>query len=141
VEIEVRGWQPADVMLREIAESDFCYLPYWFEPAKRRHVELSFPNKFETYLAAGRPVFFHGPEYAGIAEAVHKFGVGLCVHNLSQSEILAALEKMITDLSLRKSFSRAAILAFHSEFNSNVMMANFAGLIGIDPGMFFVDQH
>jgi hypothetical protein len=136
VEIEVRGWQPAETMLREIAGTDFCYLPYWFEPAKRRHAELSFPNKFETYLAAGRPVLFHGPEYAGIGEAVQKYGVGLCLHSLSQPEIIAAVDKMITDIQLRESFSRAAILAFHSEFNSHVMMANFAALIGIDSRIF-----
>ena len=140
VQIEARGWQPADRMLRELAQTDFCYLPYWFEPAKCRHVKLSFPNKFETYLAAGRPVLFHGPEYAGIGEAVRKYGVGLCLHSLSQPEIIAAVDRMINDIQLRESFSRAAILAFHSEFNANVMMANFAGLIGIDPG-FLVNQN
>jgi hypothetical protein len=133
VEIDVRGWQPAEKMLRQIAATDFCYLQYWFEPAKRRHAELSFPNKFETYLAAGRPVLFHGPEYAGIAEAVDKYGVGLCVHSLSEEAIAASLERMISDFHLRESFSRAAILAFHAEFNAGVMMKNFAELIGVDP--------
>jgi hypothetical protein len=120
-------------MSHEIAEADFCFLPYLFEHAERRYAELSLPNKFEAYLAAGRPVLFHGPEYAGSGEAVRKYGVGLCLHSLSQPEIIAAVEKMINDIQLRESFSRAAILAFHSEFNAKVMMANFAGLIGIDP--------
>ncbi len=133
VEIEARGWQPADVMLKEIADTDFCYLPYWFEPAKRRHVELSFPNKFETYLAASRPIFFHGPDYAGIAESVRQHGVGLCAHNLNQGEIIAAIEKMISDFQLRDGLSRSAISAFHAEFNAEVMIRNFAELIGAEP--------
>jgi glycosyltransferase involved in cell wall biosynthesis len=133
IRIEARGWQPADLMLREIAETDFCYLPYWFEPRKRRHVELSFPNKFETYLAAGRPVLYHGPDYAGIAETIKKYRVGLCVHSLDQDQITSALERLIIDSSLRDSLRQAANAAFHAEFNADVMMRNFAEMIGVDP--------
>ena len=131
VEVESRGWQAADVMLREIAETDFCYLPYWFEPAKRRHVELSFPNKFETYMAAGRPVLYHGPEYAGIAKTIRDHAVGSCVHSLNGDVVSATLAEFITDSSLRASYSRAALAAFHSEFNATVMMRNFARLLGL----------
>jgi glycosyltransferase involved in cell wall biosynthesis len=133
VEIETRGWQPAEVMLQELAATDFCYLPYWFEPTKRRHVELSFPNKFETYLAAGRPVFYHGPEYAGIASTVRDYGVGLCVASLDPEVIAAALTRLIREGSLRRSYADAAMSAFRSEFNAEVMMANFARLIGVAP--------
>lgn len=136
IEIDTRGWQPSDVMLRELAEADFCYLPYWFEPSKRRHVELSFPNKFETYLAAGRPVVFHGPVYAGIAEAVKQYGVGICIHTLREDEIIANVERLITDQPIRESFEKAAISAFHAEFNAKAMMRKFSALIGVDPSIF-----
>jgi glycosyltransferase involved in cell wall biosynthesis len=133
VEIENWGWHSPEVMLRELAATDFCYLPYWFDPAKRRHVELSFPNKFETYLAAGRPVFYHGPEYAGIASAVQDYGVGLCVSSLDQDVIASALTRLIQEKALRRSFEKAALSAFRSEFNAEVMLANFAQLIGVSP--------
>ncbi len=134
--IEVKGWQPADQkLLNEVAKTDFCYLPYSFESAKRWRAELSFPNKFETYIAAGRPVFFHGPEYAGIAETIREYGVGLCVHSLKQDEIISTLERLIVDTSLRASYSRAATAAFHSEFNAGAMFRQFAELIGVDPRM------
>jgi glycosyltransferase involved in cell wall biosynthesis len=120
-------------MLAQIAQTDFCYLPYWFDPGKRRHAELSFPNKFETYLAAGRPVLFHGPDYAGIAAAVQEYGVGICVHSLNQDEIASALERLILDASLRETLSQRATAAFQAEFNAAVMMKNFATLIGVDP--------
>jgi glycosyltransferase involved in cell wall biosynthesis len=135
IEVEIRGWQPQDRMLEEIAECDFCYLTYWFEPKKRRHVELSFPNKFETYLAAGRPVLYHGPAYAGIAEAVRQYGVGMCIHSLEEGEIQAKLISMISDQHLRDSFEKAAYAAFHAEFNAQTMMNNFSALIGIDPAL------
>ncbi len=129
VQIEIKGWLPAQVMLRELASADFCYFPYWFAPAKRRHAEFSFPNKFETYLAAGKPVLFHGPEYAGITEIIHKYGVGLCVHSLKEEEIIRAVERLAQDAALRNSFSRAAIAAFHAEFNAKTMMRNFEKFI------------
>jgi len=133
VALDFRGWQPAQVMLRELAATDFCYLPYWFAPDKRRHVELSFPNKFETYLAAGRPVLYHGPDYAGIARTVREYGVGLCVSSLDPEAIAAALTRLIRDEELRRSCAAAALRAFHSEFNAGVMLANFARLIGVAP--------
>jgi glycosyltransferase involved in cell wall biosynthesis len=133
VEIEDRGWQPAEMMLQEIADTDFCYLPYWFEPHKRRHVELSFPGKFGTYLAAGRPVLFHGPEYADIAWTVRQYGVGVCVHSLLLKDITAAVERLILDAPFRESCIRAAQAAFQSEFNAGQMLENFARLIGVDP--------
>ena len=135
IEVEARGWQPQDMMIEEIAECDFCYLTYWFEPKKRRHVELSFPNKFETYLAAGRPVLYHGPAYAGIADAVRQYGVGMCIHSLGEKEIRRNLVTMISDHHLRHSFEKAAYAAFHAEFNAQTMMHNFSTLIGINPDL------
>jgi len=133
VPVEVCGWQPAQVMLQELAGTDFCYLPYWFGPAKRRHTQLSFPNKFETYLAAGRPVLFHGPAYAGVAQAVREHAVGVCVHSLQQEAVAAAVEKLARGPALRASLSRAALRAFYAEFNARVMMEQFAQLIGVGP--------
>lgn len=135
VEIDFRGWQPQEMMLQEIAQTDFCYLQYWFEPHKRRHTELSFPNKFETYLAAGRPVLFHGPAYAGIARTIVQYGVGPSVHSLDKAEIEATLKQLILDPPLREKFSQASLTAFQSEFNADKMIRNFASLIGVDPDL------
>jgi glycosyltransferase involved in cell wall biosynthesis len=133
VEVEARGWQPARVMLRELAEADFCYLPYWFEPAKRRHVELSFPNKFETYVAAGRPVLYHGPAYAGIAGTIRRRGVGLCVHSLDADTVAGAIKRLIREESMREEMAEAARRAFREEFNLDALLRNFARLIGVAP--------
>lgn len=133
VKIISRGWQPSDVMLEELSETDFCYLPYWFNPKKRKHAELSFPNKFETYMAAGCPVIFHGPEYAGITETIGKYGVGLCLHSKDEDQIVSAIKEMIEDRALRKKFERSVGDAFYAEFNHDMMMMNFNRLIGIAP--------
>lgn len=132
VQIELRGWQSSEVMLQELSEIDFCYLPYWFNQAKRRHVELSFPNKFETYMAAGRPVLFHGPDYAGISDSIKQYDVGIGIHSLNEKEIIKGLNRFISDQSFKESCSNAAYNAFHSQFNCNKMLESFSILIETD---------
>jgi hypothetical protein len=132
VPIDIRGWAPAEIMLRDLAQTDFCYLPYWFEPRKRTHVELSFPNKFETYVAATRPTLYHGPAYAGIAATILEYNVGACVHSLDRDVVVRAVADMIGDIDRRRAFERAALAAFEREFNSRVMARNFKSLIGFE---------
>ncbi len=136
VPIDIRGWAPADVMLQDLSKTDFCYLPYWFEAGKRAHVELSFPNKFETYIAATRPVFYHGPDYAGITRTVRDYDVGVCVHSLDPDLIAAAIARLMDDTNRRRAFEQSALSAFHREFNASVMHRNFAALIGVDASGF-----
>ncbi len=136
INIELRGWQPVEQTLRGISDSDFCYLPYWFEANKRRHVELSFPNKFETYLASGRPVFFHGPEYAGIAKTIKEFEVGICIHTVAKDEIISGLKRIIKDQALKQHLCMKAHEAFEKEFNAARMLESFANLIGADAEFF-----
>ena len=136
VKVTCQGWLPQREMLRRLAMVDFCYLPYWFLPSKRRHAQFSFPTKLTTYLAVGRPVLYHGPEYASITQTIRKYGIGFQVCSLDLKEIVSVLKCLIPDFSLRNTFSQAAIAAFHAEFNADRMMNNFGKLIGVTPDIF-----
>jgi glycosyltransferase involved in cell wall biosynthesis len=136
VEVICEGWLPRKEFLRRLAATDFCYLPYWFTPEKRLHAWLSFPTKLTTYLAAGRPVLYHGPEYASITQTIRQYGIGLRVCSLDLKEIVSALKRLILDSPVRNTFSMAAIAAFYKEFNADKMMNNFADLLGITPDIF-----
>lgn len=131
VEVACQGWLPMQELLRRLAEVDFCYLPYWFMPSRRRHAEFSFPTKLTTYLAAGRPILYHGPEYAEASRIVRTWGLGLRVHSLAGEEIDAAVTRLARDRDLQEDCQQAAAKACRLEFNSTVMKRNFAGLIGI----------
>ncbi len=132
VEVTCEGWLPQREMLRRLAMVDFCYLPYWFMPSKRRHAEFSFPTKLTTYLAAGRPVLYQGPEYAGASRIMRDWGLGLCVHSREQEEISPVIKHLILDEPLKENFSRAAREAFAKEFNARVMLDNFLRLIDVN---------
>jgi glycosyltransferase involved in cell wall biosynthesis len=138
VEVTCRGWLPRREMLRKLSATDFCYLPYWFTPEKRRHAELSFPTKLTTYLAAGRPVLYHGPQYAWAAQVMRDWHLGPSVHSLCPDDISRIITRLITEESLRERFSQAAQEAFAQEFNAQVMQANFTRLTGVSsiPGFF-----
>jgi hypothetical protein len=131
VEVTCRGWLPLREMLRGLAATDFCYLPYWFAPEKRRHAELSFPTKLTTYLAAGRPVLYHGPQYAGAAQVMREWRLGPSVKTLCPGDISRTIKRLMTEDSFREHFSQAARKAFAKEFNAGVMQANFCRLTGL----------
>jgi hypothetical protein len=133
VEVTCQGWLPLQEMLRNLAATDFCYLPYWFTPERHRHAQLSFPTKLTTYLAAGRPVLYHGPADADVSSIIRTQGLGLRVHSLASEDLKAAVTRLATDRQVHHDCQRAADRAFHLEFNDAVMRRNFAKLIGIAP--------
>jgi hypothetical protein len=129
VEVACEGWLPVKEMLRRLADVDFCYLPYWFTQAKRRHAELSFPTKLATYLAAGRPVLHHGPPWACAHEVVRRWQVGLNLNSLEPAAISRVMMRLCLDKPSQEKFSLASLKAFKEEFNSRVMLAGFQELI------------
>ena len=131
VEVDYQEWLPCREMPRRLAAVDFCYLPYWFAANKRRHAELSFPTKLTTYMAAGRPVLYHGPEYAGVTGIIRNYGLGLCVHSLRPQILSLAVQRLLTDQDLWRALSNASLAAFAEEFNMEIMLKNFASLLGI----------
>jgi glycosyltransferase involved in cell wall biosynthesis len=131
VEVDQQGWLPRREMLRRLATVDFCYLPYWFDDNKRRHAELSFPTKLTTYVAAGRPVLYHGPEYAGVNKIIQHYGLGVCVYSLKPDIVALTVKLLLTDRDLRREISHASLTAFVREFNTEVMLKNFANLLGL----------
>jgi hypothetical protein len=135
VEVTCRGWLPLKEMLRGLAATDFCYLPYWFTPEKRRHAELSFPTKLTTYLAAGRPVLYHGPQYAWAAQVMRDWRLGPSVNTLCPDGISGIIKRLMTEDSYREHFSLAAREAFVKEFNAGVMQANFNRLASLPSTM------
>ena len=114
-----------------MSEVDVAYLPYWFDESYSIAVRLSFPSKFSTYLASGRPVFFHGPEDSSPANFIKKFPVGLCCHSLEESEIIRCLERFITDKDFYASATEAGQRALNQELNLDIFLSHFTELIGI----------
>ena len=108
---------------------DFAYLPYWFHPAYAESVRLCFPTKLTTYLTAGCPMFYHGPENAAVVDFFDRFRIGRCCHTLSVPQIAEQLETMALDENGRLKMKSQIRLAVDEELNLQVFHRRFHELI------------
>ncbi len=134
VRIEYLGWRSAEETVEFMSQVDVAYLPYWFDKRHERQSRLCFPNKLSTYLAAGRPVLYHGPPYASPAEFLRRYPAGICCHSLDKEAILAALETFITEPQLYRHMVEAGQEALDQELNRRVFVGRFARLLGVEDG-------
>jgi hypothetical protein len=130
--VEMAGRRLRSETLEMLSEVDVAYLPYWFDRKHSYVVKTSFPSKLSTYLAAGIPVFYHGPADSSPARFFKDYPVGLCCHSLKTLDILATLKRLATDTELQKTVALARQVALSNALGLEVMLGQFAALLGID---------
>jgi hypothetical protein len=130
--IEYLGWQSPEKTIELMSQVDVTYLPYWFDRSHSLSVRLCFPSKLTTYLAAGRPVLFHGPKDSSPAHFFSRFPVGLCCHSLEEPEIIESLRRFIIDRKFYALATQAGQAALDQELDLRVFRRRFATLIGIE---------
>ena len=130
--IEYLGWRSVEETVELMSQVDVTYLPYWFDKAYGLSVRLCFPNRLATYLAAGRPVLFHGPEDSSPARFLRRFPAGLCCHSLEEAKIIDSLRRLIIDREFYALATQACQAAREQELDLRVFRRRFAALIGIE---------
>jgi hypothetical protein len=93
--IDTLGWKPERECLALMSTMDALYCPYWFDPVFESEARFSFPSKLVTYLAAGRPVFFHGPDYSSSVPLFRERDIGICCHSLEPHIVLRDLKALL----------------------------------------------
>ena len=87
--------------IQEAAEivnsADIAYLPYWMDRSHSLFVKTAFPGKMSFYVAAGTPVFFHGPKHSTPTWFLEKYGVGLSCHSMEAKTIIDTIFKILDD--------------------------------------------
>lgn len=130
--IEFLGWHSTPDAVRIMAGCDVGYVPYWFDPACRPGVELCFPNKMSMYLAAGRPIFYHGPRESTPVHFLERHPVGVTAHSLDPDEIIGALTTAAGDTQFHDVAAGEIPRALREELSLNVFRQRFAEFIGVD---------
>ena len=133
--IEFLGWQSTADAVSILSECDVCYVPYWFDEACRPGVELSFPNKISLYLAAGRPIFFHGPRQSTPVSFLARWPVGVACHSLDSGAIVETLRRAATDAAFHASAADAIPRVLREELGLHVFRKQFAEFLGVDDGV------
>jgi hypothetical protein len=130
--IEYLGWHSTASGVRILSDCDVCYVPYWFDRTCRAGVELCFPNKISMYLAAGRPILFHGPRESTPAHFLDRHAVGIACHSLEPPAIVSALSSAAADTSFHEAAAREIPNALREELSLHVFRQRFADFIGLD---------
>ena len=130
--IEFLGWHSTTSAVKILSECDVCYVPYWFDDALRPGVELSFPNKVSLYLAAGRPILYHGPERSTPTRFLERWPVGVACHSLDPRAIAQVLTVAATDAGFHARAALAIPQVLRAELGLQVFRRRFAELVGVD---------
>lgn len=94
--VEFLGYRSTEEMLQVLANATCAYLPYPFSSEMAFQAKLSFPDKLNTYIEVGCPVFFHGPKNSATADFMQKFAVGVMCHSHEPGAILSTLHSITT---------------------------------------------
>jgi glycosyltransferase involved in cell wall biosynthesis len=130
--IEFLGWHSTTNAVKILSGCDVCYVPYWFDDALRPGVELSFPNKVSLYLAAGRPILYHGPERSTPTRFLDRWPVGVACHSLEPRVIAEALTVVATDAGVHARAAAAIREVLRAELGLHVFRRRFAEFVDVD---------
>jgi len=132
VNIEFLGWADQTEAIKLLSEADILYCPYWFDPTFHEEARYSFPSKLTTYLAAGRPVLFHGPKYASPSRFLDAYDAGILCDSLSSVSIFNCIDKLIWDQEFYSQLAENGHKAFKKFLTTDVMRQQFNRFIGDD---------
>ena len=92
--IDYYGWRSPDDTQAILSECDLMYLPQTFSASLEFFSRLSFPTKLSTYIATGRPILLHAPDYASLSTFWRDHPMGPVVHQLSVDELRVAISEV-----------------------------------------------
>ncbi len=123
--IRYLGWRSQEEAVELLSALDLLYCPYPFDGRMEEVATLSFPSKVVLYLAAGRPVLFHGPDYASPAEYLRDRQAGYIVPDLHAAAVYNGLCRLVDDPELYVALGKHAQQAFLRDFTLESMRASF----------------
>lgn len=124
------GWLAPSELIPRLSEMDLLYCPYWFDPQYEEEARNSFPSKFVTYLAAGKPTLFHGPRYSSAAEFIESQNCAYQCNETGVGAIGQALDQIIKT-GLADTIAANARSSFLEFFTEDRMRADFFSLLEV----------
>jgi hypothetical protein len=126
------GWKTQIEAIKLLADCDFLYCPYPFDPSMEEVARQSFPSKLVLYLAAGRPIIFHGPIYSTAAQYITDKACGVLATSLSAEHILHEIAQLVGNHQLYADMASKAQQAFLEDFTLESMARSFGDFIGAE---------
>jgi len=89
------GWKSQQEAAFILSNCDVLYCPYPFDLDMKEVSQFSFPSKLVLYLAAGRPILFHGPDYSSPAHYIKSRKCGLIANRLVATAVFNEIERLV----------------------------------------------
>jgi glycosyltransferase involved in cell wall biosynthesis len=129
--IRFLGWRNQEETVQLLSECDVLYCSSAFQPFFADVHRQSIPPSFACYLAAGRPLIFHGPASSAIGQYISSRGAGLLVENSYSAAIYNAMCRIVDNPGLYQRVGQNINETFLADFNLEAASANFADLLGL----------
>lgn len=125
------GWKSQRDAAFILSNCDILYCPYPFDQGMKEVSQFSFPSKLVLYLAAGRPILFHGPDYSSPAHYIKSRKCGLIADRLVATAVYNEIERLaVMDFGEYRRMATNAQAAFFSDFTLESMYRSFNTFIG-----------
>lgn len=129
------GWMDQPNVIQTIArDCDIAYCPYPFAERMAEVSRLSFPSKVPTYLAAGRPILFHGPSYAAPYIYLQDRRAAYLCGDRGPKVIYNGLASLVDNSALYEATALAARRAFLADFTLSHMKSAVRRFLDCDAG-------
>lgn len=130
--VVTHGWHDQRSTIRLLSSCDLLYCPYWVDAAMYEVSRLSFPSKLTTYLASGRPVFFHGPKCSSVWEFLHSMNqCCMCSDSMDRDCLVTLLTDFASNDELRTRLAIAGSSLFRAKLTSEVFRRSIRTAFGI----------
>jgi hypothetical protein len=132
VHVEYMGYREQAESISLLSECDLLYCPYFFAPEYEAIASTSFPSKVTAYLAAARPILFHGPEYASPATFLAQHQAASFCHNLDKNELLKKIEHVLTSEQTAKTLVANGNTALANHLTTTQLRRHFSRFLELD---------
>jgi glycosyltransferase involved in cell wall biosynthesis len=92
VPVDVRAWGSQEDVHRDLDEVDALYLPLPFDQRHSAFVRYSLATKLVTYLGAGLPIVFHGPQDSAAGSLLRAHEAGALATEVDSESLARAME-------------------------------------------------
>ena len=113
-------------------DADLLFLPLAFDSPYPEHIRTAVPSKTGEYLASGRPILVHAPRDTFIVWYFRQHDCGLVVDENDPALLAQAVERLLTDETLRRRLVANARRCAREDFSVGAARARFARVLDVE---------
>jgi glycosyltransferase involved in cell wall biosynthesis len=109
---------PQSEMPRVQSEATLLFLPLAWNTKAPDIIATATPGKFTDYLASGRPMLVHAPDYAYVSQYTKQHELGIVVDTNSVEQLATAIRNYLKNPSDGQRYVDNALRVFHENHDA-----------------------